>query len=163
MHYAFALAPCIQTCCPCAGEIVTEDQKGLLIKMVPERDGHRLELQWSVPPESQAYEIFPCSYLRFEPISGTAPAFDEVVLWVAVIPRCFAIQEAEQHVPVCRLSCYRWYQANGYLYCAVVCSCLLGYEGSLLAASPCCQENEQQIPRRLLLGLCCAVQPLTGA
>lgn len=44
---------------------MTDEQKGLLIKMVPERDGHRLELQWSVPPESQAYKIFPCSYLRW--------------------------------------------------------------------------------------------------
>ena len=48
----------------CAGDIVTEEQQGLLIKVVPERDGHRLELQWSVPPESHAYKTFPCSYLR---------------------------------------------------------------------------------------------------
>ena len=50
-----------------AGEIVTEEQKGILLKVVPERDGHRLELQWSVPPESEAYKTFPCSYLRCVP------------------------------------------------------------------------------------------------
>ena len=45
---------------------MTEEQKGVMIKVVPERDGHRLELQWSVPPESKTYKIFPCSYLRYE-------------------------------------------------------------------------------------------------
>lgn len=50
-----------------AGDIVTQEQKGILLKVVPERDGHRLELQWSVPPESEAYKTFPCSYLRYVP------------------------------------------------------------------------------------------------
>ena len=44
---------------------MTEQQTGKLLKVVPERDGHRLELQWAVPPETKAYKVFPCSYLRY--------------------------------------------------------------------------------------------------
>lgn len=47
-----------------SGDIVTAEEVGKLLKVVPERDGHRLELQWAVPPETQAYKVFPCSYLR---------------------------------------------------------------------------------------------------
>ncbi|KAL3136084.1 hypothetical protein ABBQ32_007107 [Trebouxia sp. C0010 RCD-2024] len=48
---------------PISGDIVTAEEVGKLLKVVPERDGHRLELQWAVPPETQAYKVFPCSYL----------------------------------------------------------------------------------------------------
>ena len=47
-----------------AGDIVTEAETSKLMKVVPERDGHTVELQWAVPPESKAYKVFPCSYLR---------------------------------------------------------------------------------------------------
>ena len=47
-----------------AGDIVTAEQSGKLLKVVPEMDGHRLELQWAVAPETKAYKTFPCSYLR---------------------------------------------------------------------------------------------------
>ena len=47
-----------------AGDIVTAEQSGKLMKVVPEMDGHRLELQWAVAPETKAYKTFPCSYLR---------------------------------------------------------------------------------------------------
>ena len=43
---------------------MTQAEMGKLIKVVPERDGHRVELQWAVPPESKACKVFPCSYLR---------------------------------------------------------------------------------------------------
>lgn len=43
---------------------MTAEQSGTLLKVVPEMDGHRLELQWAVAPETKAYKIFPCSYLR---------------------------------------------------------------------------------------------------
>ena len=47
-----------------AGDIVTAAETGKLLKVVPERDGHRLELQWAVAPERKAYKVFPCRYLR---------------------------------------------------------------------------------------------------
>ena len=45
---------------------MTQEQTSKLIKVVPETDGHRVELQWAVAPESKAYKVFPCSYLRSE-------------------------------------------------------------------------------------------------
>lgn len=47
-----------------AGDIVTAGETGKLLKVVPERDGHRIELQWAVAPECKTYKVFPCSYLR---------------------------------------------------------------------------------------------------
>ncbi|KAL0019017.1 hypothetical protein WJX77_001203 [Trebouxia sp. C0004] len=44
-------------------DIVTQAETSKVMKVVPERDGHRVELQWAVPPESKAYKVFPCSYL----------------------------------------------------------------------------------------------------
>ena len=43
---------------------MTAEQSGKLLQVVPEMDGHRLELQWAVAPETKAYKTFPCSYLR---------------------------------------------------------------------------------------------------
>ncbi len=43
---------------------MTQAETSKVMKVVPERDGHRVELQWAVPPESKAYKVFPCSYLR---------------------------------------------------------------------------------------------------
>jgi len=45
---------------------VTQAETSKLLKVVPERDGHRVELQWAVPPESKAYKVFPCTYLRYQ-------------------------------------------------------------------------------------------------
>ena len=53
-----------------AGDIVTQAETSKLLKVVPERDGHRVELQWAVPPESKAYKVFPCSYLRYTPMQS---------------------------------------------------------------------------------------------
>ena len=44
---------------------MTQAETSKVMKVVPERDGHRVELQWAVPPESKAYKVFPCSYLRY--------------------------------------------------------------------------------------------------
>ncbi len=45
---------------------MTQAETSKLLKVVPERDGHRVELQWAVPPESKAYKVFPCTYLRYQ-------------------------------------------------------------------------------------------------
>ena len=34
-----------------------------LLRMVPEKEGNRLELQWLVPPEHVKYRVSPCGYL----------------------------------------------------------------------------------------------------
>ena len=52
-----------------AGDIVTQAETSKLLKVVPEMDGHRVELQWAVPPESKAYKVFPCSYLRCQSLN----------------------------------------------------------------------------------------------
>ncbi|KAK9803974.1 hypothetical protein WJX72_009535 [[Myrmecia] bisecta] len=44
-------------------DVITEAQMGKLLKVVPQKDGHTLELQWSVPSEQQNYRAAPCSYL----------------------------------------------------------------------------------------------------
>ena len=35
----------------------------MLLKVVPERDWHAVEVQWVVPPEIQQYRAQPCGYL----------------------------------------------------------------------------------------------------
>ena len=47
----------------CAEDFVTAGQLGQLLRVVPERERHTLELQWSVPSEVVAYRQAPCSYL----------------------------------------------------------------------------------------------------
>ena len=42
---------------------MTEAQAGQLIRMVPEKDGHMLDIQWAVPSEIRAYRHGPCGYL----------------------------------------------------------------------------------------------------
>ena len=59
--------------CLTAGDIVTQEQTSKVIRVVPERDGHRVELQWAVPPETEAYKVFPCSYLRSVPVHTHMP------------------------------------------------------------------------------------------
>ena len=34
-----------------------------MLRVVPEREGHRLDLQWAVPPEQRVYRAAPCAYL----------------------------------------------------------------------------------------------------
>ena len=63
-----------------AGDIVTQAETSKLMKVVPERDGHRVELQWAVPPESKAYKVFPCSYLRYAPMQSQQVASMSVSL-----------------------------------------------------------------------------------
>ena len=46
-----------------AEDVVTPEQTGRILRVVPEREGHRLELQWAVPPEKRAFRHFPCGYL----------------------------------------------------------------------------------------------------
>ena len=47
----------------CAADVVTEAEQGQILRVVPEREGHRLDLQWAVPPEQQVYRAAPCAYL----------------------------------------------------------------------------------------------------
>jgi secreted Zn-dependent insulinase-like peptidase len=55
---------CPRSRCACwAEDVITASEKGRLIRLVPEKDGHSLQLQWSVPPETPAYRAAPCGYL----------------------------------------------------------------------------------------------------
>ncbi len=47
----------------CAGDVAAPEQQGLLLRVVPEKDWHTVELQWVVPPETKAYRAQPCGYL----------------------------------------------------------------------------------------------------
>lgn len=42
---------------------MSEGQLGNLLRVVPERERHMVELQWSVPSEVAAYRQAPCAYL----------------------------------------------------------------------------------------------------
>lgn len=42
---------------------MTEGQLGQLLRLVPERERHMVELQWSVPSEAAGYRQAPCAYL----------------------------------------------------------------------------------------------------
>lgn len=44
-------------------EAVTEDETGILIKVLPERDGHSIELQWDTLSEQQHSDAAPSHYL----------------------------------------------------------------------------------------------------
>ncbi|KAG7668348.1 hypothetical protein Ndes2526B_g00937 [Nannochloris sp. 'desiccata'] len=44
-------------------EAVTEEETGILIKVVPERDGHSIELQWDTVSEQQHSDAAPSHYL----------------------------------------------------------------------------------------------------
>ena len=44
-------------------EAVTKEQTGILLKMVPERDGHSIELQWSTVSEQRNAESSPSHYV----------------------------------------------------------------------------------------------------
>ena len=46
-----------------AEDFVTAEQLGQLLRVVPEKDRHVIELQWSVPSEVAAYRQAPCAYL----------------------------------------------------------------------------------------------------
>jgi hypothetical protein len=46
-----------------ADDIVPPGQPGVLLKVVPERDWHAVEVQWVVPPEIRQYRAQPCGYL----------------------------------------------------------------------------------------------------
>jgi insulysin len=48
----------------CAAEdVLTPDQTGQLLKAVPVKDEHRLEMQWAVPSEQRVYKAAPCGFL----------------------------------------------------------------------------------------------------
>lgn len=47
----------------CTGDVLTEQQTGQLLRVIPQREGHRLDLQWAVPPEQHVYRATPCGYL----------------------------------------------------------------------------------------------------
>ena len=34
-----------------------------IIRMVPEKEGHIIDLQWAIPPQQQLYRSSPCGYL----------------------------------------------------------------------------------------------------
>ena len=34
-----------------------------IIRMVPEKEGHIVDLQWAIPPQQQLYRSSPCGYL----------------------------------------------------------------------------------------------------
>lgn len=59
---AFSAVPCrgLEPTLFPAGATSTE---GLLIKMVPEKEGHTIELQWRVEPELAHYKSAPSQYL----------------------------------------------------------------------------------------------------
>ncbi|EIE20423.1 hypothetical protein COCSUDRAFT_30601 [Coccomyxa subellipsoidea C-169] len=44
-------------------DVLTEQQTGQLLRVVPQKEGHRLDLQWAVPPEQTVYRVTPCGYL----------------------------------------------------------------------------------------------------
>ncbi|KAL4858339.1 Insulin-degrading enzyme-like 1 [Chlorella vulgaris] len=44
-------------------EATTQEQGGLLIRMVPEREGHSIELQWPTVSEHERYRTIPSSYV----------------------------------------------------------------------------------------------------
>ncbi|GMH33522.1 hypothetical protein BSKO_01356 [Bryopsis sp. KO-2023] len=46
-----------------AEEIFEEDQKGILVKVVPQMDGNNLVMQWSVPPTWKVYRYAPSHYV----------------------------------------------------------------------------------------------------
>ena len=98
-------------CLQCnAADIVTPEQTGKLMKVVPETDGHRVELQWAVAPESKAYKTFPCSYVRCDAPGCMAP----VLTADGVFHKSW----------LCTHVCVRVQCTNNYLP-AVVCAVLL--------------------------------------
>ena len=48
---------------PAPEDVVPESLRGVLIRMVPEKDGHSVTFEWPVPPEWRAYRSSPCNYL----------------------------------------------------------------------------------------------------
>ena len=61
------LKPCKPACSKaalCAGDVVTRVEAGHVLRIVPERRGHRLGIQWSVPPEQRdTWRSRPCGLL----------------------------------------------------------------------------------------------------
>jgi hypothetical protein len=49
--------------CGHADDILPPERPGVLLKVVPERDWHAVEVQWAVPPEIRQYRAQPCGYL----------------------------------------------------------------------------------------------------
>ncbi len=49
--------------CARAEDVVTPEQTGRILRVVPEREGHRLELRWAVPAEERVYRHAPCGFL----------------------------------------------------------------------------------------------------
>ena len=71
--------------CDPAEDVLTEQQTGQLLRVVPQREGHRLDLQWAVPPEQHVYRATPCGYLGH--LIGLAPEHDEVTEFCALVQR----------------------------------------------------------------------------
>lgn len=43
--------------------MVLPGQTAQIIQMVPEKEGHIIDLQWAIPPQQQLYRASPCGYL----------------------------------------------------------------------------------------------------
>ncbi len=46
-----------------AGDVVLPGQTAQIIRMVPEKEGHVIDLQWAIPPQQKLYRASPCGYL----------------------------------------------------------------------------------------------------
>ena len=44
-------------------DAITPAQEGRLLRMLPQRDGHSLELQWTTVPEQRHYRAAPLQYV----------------------------------------------------------------------------------------------------
>ena len=85
--------------CVPAGDVAAPGQQGLLLKVVPEKDFHSLEVQWVAPPEIAAYRAQPCGYLSHLlgcgtcGISGLTVCLKQPGVWQAMRSRsCLELQ-----------------------------------------------------------------------
>ena len=46
-----------------AGDVVLPGQTAQIIRMVPEKEGHIIDMQWAIPPQQPLYRASPCGYL----------------------------------------------------------------------------------------------------
>ncbi|CAK0787227.1 hypothetical protein CVIRNUC_010443 [Coccomyxa viridis] len=45
------------------GDVVLPGQTAQIIRMVPEKEGHIIDMQWAIPPQQPLYRASPCGYL----------------------------------------------------------------------------------------------------
>lgn len=43
--------------------MILPGQTAQIIRMVPEKEGHVIDLQWAIPPQQKLYRASPCGYL----------------------------------------------------------------------------------------------------